>query len=185
MKIKLPIQTKEIIDGKLIVKASEIETLGGDIDSVREYAAQVALDVGGIKTSVSNIEGTIQGVSDDLQNTKGSITSLEQTASQFKLDIQKINDDGVGKVSNTTGIFDESGLTVDNTESPTKTTVTPDGMKVYRKIGSSSEPVLSATSDGVDATNLHAKTYLIIGERSRIENYGSNRTGCFWIGDAT
>lgn len=178
------LEIKKDVDG-LFVKVSETETLGDDIDSVREYVAQVALDVGGIKTSVSDIEGTIEGVSDDLQNTKGSITSLEQTASQFKLDIQKINDDGVGKVSNTTGIFDESGLTVDNTESPTKTTVTPDGMKVYRKIGSSSEPVLSATSDGVDATNLHAKTYLIIGDRSRFENYGSNRTGCFWIGDAT
>lgn len=176
------LELKKDVDG-LLVKASEIETLGGDLDSVREYAAQVALDVGGIKTSVSTIEGSIQGVSDDLQNTKGSITSLEQTASLFKLDIQKINNDGVGKVSNTTGIFDESGLTVDNTESPTKTTITPDGMKVYRKVGSSSDPVLTATSDGVAATNLHAKTYLIIGDLSRFENYGSNRTGCFWIGE--
>ena len=178
------LEIKKDVEG-LAVKASEIETMGGDIDSVREYVAQVALDVGGIKTSVRDLEGTIEGVSDDLQNTKGNITSLEQTASQFKLDIQKINEDGVSKVSNTTGIFDEAGMTVDNSESPTKTTVTPDGMKVYRKSGSTSEPVLSATSSGVDATNLHAKTYLIIGDRSRFENYGSNRTGCFWIGDAT
>lgn len=42
--------------------------------------------------------------------------------------------------------------------------------------------MLSATGNGVNATNLHAKTYLIIGGRSRFENYGTNRTGCFWIG---
>lgn len=162
-----------------------IAAANGEIQSVREYTAQLSLNSESIKSSVSYLEGTVEGISDDLQNTKGSITSLEQTASQFKLDIQKINDDGVSKVSNTTGIFDESGMTVDNSESPTKTTVTPDGMKVYRKSGSTSEPVLSATSSGVDATNLHAKTYLIIGDRSRFENYGSNRTGCFWIGDAT
>ena len=54
-------------------------------------------------------------------------------------------------------------------------------MKVYTKNGGDAE-VLAATSGGVDATNLHAKTYLIIGGRSRFENYGSGRTGCYWIG---
>jgi len=42
-----------------------------------------------------------------------------------------------------------------------------------------------ANKDGVDAKDLHAKTYLIIGEgegRSRFEDYSPNRTGCFWIG---
>ena len=42
--------------------------------------------------------------------------------------------------------------------------------------------MLTANKDGVNATNLKAITYLIIGERSRFENYGTDRTGCFWIG---
>jgi hypothetical protein len=45
--------------------------------------------------------------------------------------------------------------------------------------------VLVANKDGVEATDLHAKTYLIVGKgdgRSRFEDYGINRTGCFWIG---
>ena len=42
--------------------------------------------------------------------------------------------------------------------------------------------VLKANNTGVDAVNLHASTYLVVGNRSRFENYGTNRTGCFWIG---
>lgn len=57
------------------------------------------------------------------------------------------------------------------------TTITEDGMKVYKNNGA----VLTANSNGVDAKNLHATTYLIIGDNSRFEDY-SNRTGCFWIG---
>lgn len=45
--------------------------------------------------------------------------------------------------------------------------------------------VLTANKDGVDARNLSATTYLIVGGRSRFENYNNDkgsRTGCFWIG---
>jgi hypothetical protein len=51
-------------------------------------------------------------------------------------------------------------------------------MTVYKN----SATVLTANNVGVDAVNLHATTYLIIGNNSRFEDYGSNRTGCFWIG---
>ena len=179
--------TKFLVSGKTVeeIVGTSVSEINGEIQSVREYTAQLSLNSESIKSSVSHIDGTIEGISDDLRNAEGRVTSLEQTSSQFKLEVQKINDNGVSKVSNTTGVFDETGITVDNSESPTKTTITPDGMKVYRKRGLGNEPVLSATSNGVDATNLHAKTYLIIGDRSRFENYGSDRTGCFWIGDAT
>jgi hypothetical protein len=74
-------------------------------------------------------------------------------------------------------------MTIDRTDSSTKTQVTPDGMTVYSK-GANNHltEVLEATSYGVNATNLHASTYLIVGGRSRFENYGEDRTGCFWIG---
>ena len=36
---------------------------------------------------------------------------------------------------------------------------------------------------GVKAEDLHATTYLIIGNNSRLEDYNTNRTGCFWIGN--
>ena len=53
-----------------------------------------------------------------------------------------------------------------------------DGLKVYRD----GDEVLTADNEGVKALNVVVKTYLVVGEHSRFENYGSNRTGCFWIG---
>jgi hypothetical protein len=57
------------------------------------------------------------------------------------------------------------------------TTITEDGMTVYRN----EEAVLVADNEGVKAEDLHATTYLIVGQFSRFEDYG-DRTGCFWIG---
>jgi hypothetical protein len=58
-----------------------------------------------------------------------------------------------------------------------QTTITEDGMTVYRD----SEAVLIADHEGVKAEDLHATTYLIIGNNSRFEDLG-DRTACFWIG---
>ena len=61
------------------------------------------------------------------------------------------------------------------------TQITDDGMKVFR----SNTAVLTANNVGVDAVNLHATTYLIIGNNSRFEDWekdGQARTACFWIG---
>ena len=59
-----------------------------------------------------------------------------------------------------------------------KTTIDEDGMIIERN----SNQVLVANNEGVDAYNLHASTYLIIGDNSRFEDYDNDsRTGCFWI----
>ena len=59
-----------------------------------------------------------------------------------------------------------------------KTNIDEDGMKVYRN----NEEVLTADNVGVNAINLTARQYLIIGQNSRLEDYNSNRTACFYIG---
>lgn len=166
------------------------EDTGDDIDAVnqnmqvmRESFAQLSVNADGITETVSKTEETINILTGEVESTKQEILEVKKESNQLVVDIQKITNDGVEKVTNTTGTFDESGLTIDNSESPTKTQITPDGMIVKRKAGGTDEDVLTATSSGVDATNLHAKTYLIVGGRSRFENYSSNRTGCFWIGE--
>jgi hypothetical protein len=58
------------------------------------------------------------------------------------------------------------------------TTISEDGMTVYKN----EEVMLTANNQGVDAINLSASTYLIIGKNSRFEDFDGNRTGCFWIG---
>ena len=160
-----------------------ISTVDQDLQVLRESVSQLSVDADGIQTSVSKVEESLNSVTGELEKTKEEIAQANLSADKLTVEIRKITDDGVEKVTNTTGTFDEKGLTVDNSDSPTKTAITPDGMIVYRKAGAAEESVLTATSDGVDATNLHAKTYLILGGRSRFENYETDRTGCFWIGE--
>lgn len=89
---------------------------------------------------------------------------------------------GSNRVSTTTGYtFDEKGLNISKTDSEMETTITEDGMTVYKN----DEKMLVANNQGVDAKNLTATTYLIIGNNSRMETYtenGSTRTAIFWIG---
>ena len=88
-------------------------------------------------------------------------------------------DNGVSKVTTSTGFkFDDEGLTVSKSNTEMKTQITEDGMKVFKN----DEAVLTANNVGVEARNLSASTYLIVGSNSRFENYGEERTGCFWIG---
>ena len=170
----------------LFVKAATLEenteNTQQNIHFLQESVGELVTTSDSIRASVSSAEQILNGISGELQTTKEDVAAMQLDADAMTLEIQKIRDDGVKKVTTTTGKFDEEGLTIDQTDSATKTQVTPDGMIVYRKEYSGDSVVLSATSDGVDATNLHANTYLIVGGRSRFENYGSNRTGCFWIG---
>lgn len=80
--------------------------------------------------------------------------------------------------------LDDNGITVegtvDDSNNSIKTVVSNNGMAVH--VNGQEEPTLSANDKGVIATDLHARTYLLVGNNSRFENYGTNRTGCFWIG---
>ena len=51
------------------------------------------------------------------------------------------------------------------------------------RVSKGGQVVLTGDNNGVEALNLHATTYLIIGNNSRFEDYDNgSRTGCFWIG---
>ena len=143
---------------------SQITQINGDIVSMSE----ILQTMDALKTQVSLIEGDLT-----------KLTTLTQKVDQLKIDIYKELDDGVSKVVTNTGfVFDDTGLEVSKTGSEMSTKVTEDGMSVFRD----SVEVLKADHVGVKATNLHANTYLLIGTNSRLEDYGSGRTGLFWIG---
>ena len=80
--------------------------------------------------------------------------------------------------------LDDRGITVKGSSTDTndtiETTISNNGMAVT--VRDESKPTLEANDKGVIAKDLHARTYLIVGDNSRFENYGNGRTGCFWIG---
>ena len=181
------LEIKQSIEGYSVTATDTQRQLGetnGNLQTVQTATSNLSVESDLIKASVGKLEKTVNTTTEEVLIAKSQIASLQFDQTQVQLKFETIIDDGVEKVTNTTGTFNENGLEIDKSDSPTKTQISPDGMVVYKKsAGSTQEEVLTATSDGVDATNLHAKTYLIVGGRSRFENYGNNRTGCFWIGD--
>jgi hypothetical protein len=114
----------------------------------------------------------------DINSLRQEVSTM-MTEADFTVKIKEELANGTNTVVTETGYrFDKDGLMVSKSGSEMSTQITDDGMKVYKD----NNAVLSATSTGVDAVNLKASTYLIIGTNSRFEDYAGNRTGCFWIG---
>ena len=160
----------------------EIELVAGETQANKEAISNIELNTENITASVKRIEeennNSITKLNDEL-STLTSQVEAKMSAEDVKISIQTELANGVDKVVTSTGFtFDNAGLTVAKSGSEMTTTITEDGMTVYRD----EEAVLTANNIGVDAVNLKASTYLIIGENSRFEDYGSGRTGCFWIG---
>lgn len=124
-----------------------------------------------------------------------SITGVSETVSElaqkvnFKLDaeavsiiVEKEMANGVDRVETKSGyVFDSDGLHISKQGDEMANMLDNTGMYVQKN----GDNILVANKDGVEATDLHAKTYLIIGAgdgRSRFEDYGVNRTACFWVG---
>ena len=121
---------------------------------------------------------SISGLSTELENISSEV-ALKVNAQDVQITVRQELETGVSKVETQTGYkFDDSGLHIEKTGSEMKSTLDEDGLAVSR----SNTEVLTAKSDGVNALNITVRQYLVVGGRSRFENYGNNRTGCFWIG---
>ena len=101
--------------------------------------------------------------------------------------MQEIQSTGVSSVTTTTGYtFNSDGLTIYKSGEDIKNLLNNEGMYVSRVTGETEEPILTADDEGVDAINLTARQYLIVGNNSRFENYDNGddakRTACFYIG---
>ena len=156
--------------------------LEDEMQATRDAVSNLTVEADSIRSEVYKTQNTVNGITGDITKADTRLTALEQTSEQVQVNIQSIEKNGVDRVTTKTGYtFNEIGMEVDKTDSSTKTVITSNGMDVYSKAGGEIK-VLSATSEGVEAKDLHAKTYLIIGGKCRFEKYGDNRVGCYWIG---
>lgn len=163
----------------------EISLVVSDKDAMKETVTQIQLDTDSITSSVQRIEtnmnNSLESIEDELETIRNKVeTTLSAEDIQIKIEEEISNMEGTESVTTSTGFtFNDEGLTISKSDSEMSTIVTEDGMIVYKN----GQEVLVANNKGVDAANLHATTYLIIGLNSRFEDYDNNtRTGCFWIG---
>ena len=150
-----------------------------DIERKYSFGKKFLEILGLIDDARDRVDSVESGLRDEITRTE---TSLKRDTEKIVVEVSKIKQDGVEQVVTTTGFrLDSDGLNISKSGEEMSNLLDNTGMYVKR----SGEDILVANNKGVEATNLHAKTYLIIGSgngRSRIEDYGTNRTGVFWIG---
>lgn len=161
----------------------QIELVASEVSSNSEKLATLTVNTDNVIASVTNLEKKATERIDALDEAYLEISekvAATITSENLTIEVQKqIEDKGVNKITTATGFtFNENGLLIEKLDKEMTTLITEDGMTVYK----SGNAMLSANHTGVDAVNLRATTYLIIGTTSRLENYGYDRTGCFWIG---
>ena len=127
-----------------------------------------------VTTSINDVDEKVTSLSNKVE--------MKVDAEAVSIIVEKEIANGVDRVETKSGyVFDSEGLNISKAGEEISNTLTHKGMYVTK----SGDDILVADKNGVMAKDLHAKTYLIIGEgkgRSRFEDYGINRTGCFWIG---
>lgn len=171
------------------------ETFYLDLDNgiLRMKASDIRIGATNVATALQDIQADSDTKYADLSARQYS-TSKDMEVLRSKLDLAVTSEevtiaidqalsDGVTQVDTQTGFkFNSAGLTIDKAGASTSTRVNENGMVVSRKTSETAEAVLTANDQGVDAINLTARQYLIMGSRSRFEDYGTDRTACFWIG---
>lgn len=172
------------VNKQITLQASEIAENKESIGAIRVSTSEVSASVSSVVKKVNDVEGKLE---DNNDVTNARIDSLAQDVS-LKLDrqgveiaVESILTEGVDKVVTASKkyTFDDQGLNVSSSDSEISTRILEDGMRIYKH----SREVLTVDNTGVKAADLHATTFLLIGENSRLEDRG-NRTACFWIGPA-
>lgn len=162
----------------------EITLVASDVQDNYEEIAAIRLDTKSINQSVVNLQKNVDGSIEGIEGTIDALTKrVDQTITADSVETTVktiIEQNGATKVITTSSTFDENGLTIAKDGSELTTTMSHDGLVINRD----DMEVLRVDNQGVNAANLHATTYLIIGTNSRFEDYDNNtRTGCFWIGN--
>ena len=137
------------------------------------------------KEAISSLQMTTGTISANVKHTQNELDTLTKSvdatmsADEVHIAIKQELSSGVSSVVTEKGYtFSDEGLRIQQSGSQMESLLDEDGLKVYRD----GDEVLTANNEGVTAINVSVKTYLIVGDNSRFENYESNRTGCFWIG---
>lgn len=133
-----------------------------------------AQEITALISRTSNVEGSVDGLSQQVTN----MAEVMMDAEKVKIEISTAVN-GIDSIITSTGYtFDQDGLHIQKSGEEMENLLDNTGMYVNR----GDDNILTANNEGVDAINLKSRQFLIIGDNSRFENYGSGRTACFFIG---
>lgn len=163
-------------DSTTAVNEQSYVALNGKILNLRTDVEGITSENRDTAGRVSLLQQTVDGISTRVADQQGQISQLQQNAGAVDIRVGKIESGGVSKVVGMGYSFTDSGLLIEKDRDTVKTKIDNQGMVV----SSRDQPVLTANKRGVIAVDVTVKNYLEIGH-GRFEEYGSDRTACFWI----
>ena len=160
------------LSGKVLRMQKDVDGIRAENADTTGKLAKLTMDIDGITAEVSQQEA-------ELETMRQSVTLVEQSAQQVKISVEQIQQEGVSRVTTKKNYtFDEKGLNISGSDGM-ENLLDETGMHVRR----SGQALLLATKDGVDATDVTVRNYLVIGKHARFEDYtdgtDSKRTACF------
>ena len=163
------------LTGKVLELTANVDGIRAENRALSGKSAALQLSIEGIEAQTSRQDQSMEGIRQEL-------TNLQQTAQQVKLSVERVTGEGASKVVTATGYtFDQDGLRIQKSGQEMENKLTDTGMYVTR----SGYVMLRADKDGVVATDVSVRNYLIIGTHARLEDYSSGtddrRTACYWI----
>lgn len=192
--IESPVLTQQEVNHKQDISISQaVRYAQINIDKQKGSIEELVGEINNVNLKENN---NYQEITKKFDNyvPKESIVSIENSVKKItentytKTEINtKLIDGSVEKVVSTSGTFDENGLTIDKTNAPTRGNFNHKGMKVEN--ANSKEELLFAGFDEelnqtiVRSENMNVRKYLNIGKNSRIEDYKTDRTGVFYVGE--
>lgn len=167
---------------KAAVSQEQFKNIPGKILILRKDVDGLRIENSDTSGKVTSLELTVEGLQTQVSNNSGEISTIKQTASEIELKVQKVMDDGVDKLTTEFGLtIDGSCVDIHRSGEEMHNSLDETGMYVRR----GDEIMLQANNEGVIATDVKVRNYLIVGDHSRFENYSdgsdSRRTACFWI----
>lgn len=170
-------QKYQALTGKVLNLSTTVEGLKVENRDTNGRVAQISLDIENIRSEVYKQEKTLQGYTE-------TISTIEQTAEDVRLSVKTLQDNGVNKVSTEFGLnINESCVEIKRSTSDMTNRLDEKGMRIVRDADTQNETTMfKADSQGVIATDVSVRNYLVVGQNARFEDIGQGRTACFWIG---
>lgn len=157
-----------VIDGQINSQISDI-VYGDEEQNTEDGTPSLTKQISSLKQTADSLEAIVGKVTTNLGDEENPdyVVNEVVTAQGYKFGAEGliINDRGSTAQENIKNKLDNTGM--------------------YVTRGVEDEAVLTANMNGVNAINLTAKQYLVMGDYSRFENYATNvdshRTACFYI----
>ena len=185
------------LPSKINVNYKASDTTDKKINQTHIIANKQKQTIEALTSSVSTLNTTVGNNYQELNNKfenyvpENDFVTLENSVTQLQTDTYtkteintKLTDGSVTKVKTVSGTFDEDGMHYEKTNAPTSSKINEKGVEVDST--TTGEELLFAGYDEelqqtiVRTENLTVRKYFVIGENSRIEDYG-NGSGIFTL----